>query len=93
MFVCNFSKNLISKFEKQILNQIIKDIHFYIHSIKQRLVTIQNNIIKIFPESKSNEIIDYQQVLNNNIKHHNLNSRLSKKFDKLKNYKNSVNLN
>ena len=76
-----------------MLNQIIKEIHFYISSIKQRLVTIKNNIIKIFPESKSNEIIDYQQVLNNNIKHHNLNSRLSKKFDKLKNYKDSVNLN
>ena len=76
-----------------MLNQVIKDIHFYIHSIKKLLVTIQNNITRTFPEPKSNEIIQYQQDLNNNIKHHNLNSRLSKKLDKLNNYKNSVKLN
>ena len=63
-----------------MLNQIIKDIHFYIHFIKQRSVTIQNNITRMFPESKSYKIIEYEQFFHNNIlvKHHNLNSRLSK---------------
>ena len=66
-----------------MLNQVIKDIHCYIFSIKQRLISIENNIIRIFPELKSNEIIEYQKFLNN--KKQIEKPRLDKKLNKLKN--------
>ena len=67
-----------------MLNQVIKDIYFYIFSIKQRLISIENNIIRFFPESKRNEINEYQKFLNNK-KQQIEKPRLNKKLDKLKN--------
>ena len=83
-FNVNFTGISIFKFEKNMLNQVIKDIHFYIFPIKQRLISIKNNITRIFPDFKSNENIKYQKFLNNK-KQHIEKQRLIKKLDKLKN--------